>query len=215
MRERIFPFTGQIPEGKKKDFDSVLDYYGLTAFFFGEISNSYDVSKAEVIQPYNKEVEVTRTGKKVQLRKNDTSDDNFVYLRPSLDVSGDGAFWKVTVLDQVSYLFMGIINNLNPGKKISERDETSYGWRNDSYAFIKGKQVAQDGWTFFEDGECLYFHLTTTQLTMYSDKKNRTFVIDIESDNAPTYIHINMFGEGTELSIEPLCDDFSVFDITT
>ena len=62
-------------------------------------------------------------------------------------------------------------------------------------------------------GTGLYFYLTTTQLTMYSDKKNRTFVIDVEADDAPTYIHFNIYNGGTELSIEPLCDDdFSVFD---
>ena len=111
---------------------------------------------------------------------------------------------------------MGIVKNLNPPTPQSKSaDESSYGWNN-RYASIKGNDVKQDGWTGFEDDECLYFHLTTTQLKIYSDKKNRTFVIDHEDDNAPAYIHFRMCGKDTELSIEPLYDDdFSVFDITT
>lgn len=212
---RRIRFTGRIPDDKKEDFDSLLDYYGLTSFFFGK--KSYDVSEAEVIQPYNKDVKVTKTGKKIQLRKKDNcfSTDNFVYLRPSLDVSGDGAFWKVTVLHKRFFVYIGIIKNLDP-PDASEFDKTSYGWGSNCYAYIEGNGVKQDRWTDFEDDECLYFHLTTTQLTMYSDKKNRTFVIDVEDDDIPTYIHINMYGRDTDLSIEPLCDDdFSVFDITT
>ena len=39
--QRPILFAEKIPEGKKEKFDSLLNYYGLTSLFFGEVFTSY------------------------------------------------------------------------------------------------------------------------------------------------------------------------------
>merc|ERR1711884_557158 len=135
-------------------------------------------SNIEVIQPHGTLATATKSENKIQFCHGGESGHYFVACTPSLNGSGDGAFWKVTVNELThsgGWVFFGILRNLN-ASKFSFGDSTAYGWAGMNQAYIRGMyEIDNSGWTQFTQGECLYFRLTTTKLSMYSVQKNRKF----------------------------------------
>ena len=111
------------------------------------------------------------------------------------------------------WIFLGIIGNLKPHQR-SFLDSTSYGWAGHSQVYVEGssnRRRDKSGWTEFTEGECLYFHLDSNKLTMFSVQRNNRFVLDIDAttaiNDASYYIHFNCSYTGTKLTLEPLGSD--------
>jgi len=193
-----------IPEDKKEDFLSLLNYFGLTCFFFGV---PFDVSEAEVVQPHTTLVATSKTENKLHLTLSGNSTHHFLYIKKPLNLASGTASWKVTVdlLPGSGWIYMGVIQNLS-ALQTSYDDSTSYGWACDNQCYIKG-QDQSTGWTGFTQGECLYFHIKARKLTMHSVQKNLTFFINIENDTTPTYMHFNMHTSTSKVTVESLSND--------
>jgi hypothetical protein len=177
-----------------------------------------DIADIEVVQPHGSDVVVTKSEKKIQF----SYDDDFYYFvacsKPPLDSSGEGCFWKVTIdtyPDDTDWLFLGIIGNLN-AEDFSEADSTAYGWSNgvsngdsNGDVWANGSCRHRDSdFTGFSQGDCLYFHLKSNKLTMFSVKRNQKSVIDIMTTECNEfYIHFNFEAPGTKISLEPLNED--------
>jgi hypothetical protein len=196
----------------KEDFDDILRYFGLTEFFYpSPVFLPLDIGKIDVVQPNGSSVDVTKSKNKIQFtRVNGGIGFYFLACKPSLDTSsGEGSFWKVTidVLPNNHWFFLGIIGNLGASGS-SYEDSTSYGWSSRSRVWTGGSNRSREsGWTDFIEGECLYFHLKSNKLTMFSVQKNRKFVIDVATSVPAYYIHLNVHGVGSKVTLEPLGED--------
>ena len=151
---------------------------------------------------------VTKSENKIQFCRTSSGNGSciFVPCKSPLHSSGEGSFWKITVNFlpnfPISYLFLGIIGDIT-ASQCSVEDSTSYGWMDENQVCIGGTHRTGD-WTGFTQGECLYFHLKSNQLTMYSVQKNRKFSIDIAATECAYYIHFNTIISGTKWTLEPL-----------
>ncbi|OEU11674.1 hypothetical protein FRACYDRAFT_270652 [Fragilariopsis cylindrus CCMP1102] len=216
----------KVREEKKEDFISLLDYYGLSDFFYPPpVLLPLDIANIEVVHSNGSVVDVTKSVDKIQFTNASRERAHwFVACKPSLDVSEEGSFWKVTI-DVLPYnhrIYLGIIGNIG-ASNFSCSDSTSYGWGCSGQVYHGGLIRGRDaGWTGFTEGECLYFHLKSNKLTMFSVDKNREFVIDIATTAfggiATTaireyYIHFNFQTArtalifGAKISLEPLSDE--------
>jgi hypothetical protein len=207
----------KIKRGKKKDFDDLLRYFGLTDFFSSPSpQNTLDIAEIDVVQPHGSSIVVTKCEKKIQFSQ-DSPEGNayFVACKPSLNSSGEGCFWKVTIDtlpdNLVMLLGLGIIGNLNASRS-RNTDSTFYGWRS-RLVWTNGSAEGRDSdFTGFSQGECLYFHLKSNKLTMFSVEKNRKLVIDmVTTSDAYYYIYFNLYVVGTKISLEPLNEDEQKF----
>jgi len=222
------PTTAIIPEGKKEDFLSLLDYFELTSFFYPSSpppvvntlsvvaktsppvgkSSSLDISNIIVVQTKTTKghrVIVVKSENNIKFsRKGSECGHHFVACAPSLDCFGEGSFWKVTI-DSIpsNCFFLGIIGNLRTNKN-SYGNSTCYGWSSNSRV-RKGPSShhGKSGWTKFVRGECLYFHLKEKKLTMFSVQKKRVFTIDIAT-TFDAYIHFGFKGADRQWTFEPL-----------
>jgi len=203
----------KIPEGKEEAFEVLLNYFGLTDFFYPpSTSVSMDIANIDVVLPHSSDVTVTKSENKIQLSKDDRTRNayNFVACKPALDSSGEGSFWKVTV-DTLpnGWTFLGIIGTLDASNsKGIHEDPTCYGWASRSRVYQGGTVRNEDsGWTGFTQGECLHFHLTAKKITMFSVQKNQKFTIDVATTVDTYYIHFNIMYISTKLTLEPLNEE--------
>ena len=202
----------KVREEKKEDFISLLDYYGLSDFFYPPpVLLPLDIANIEVFQPYGSVVDVTKSVDKIQFTNASRERAYcFVACKPSLDVSEEGSFWKVTidVLPNNHWIYLGIIGNIGADKN-SCSDSTSYGWScNGCNGLVYHGGLILREFTGFTEGECLYFHLKSNKLTMFSVQKNKVFVIGIVTTAIREYyIHFNLHDVGTKISLEPLSDE--------
>jgi len=202
----------KIPEEKKENFATLLDYYGLTDFFSLPL---LDIDSIDVVQPHGSVVCVTKSENEIQFSKKNGADAEFQFLacKPPLNASGEGSFWKVTIdaYPTKSGLFLGIIGKLDATKH-SWNDQTSCGWGGGKY--IYGNYVGINGmdhdglggWSGeeFIEGECCYFHLKSNKLSMYCVQKNKTFTINFATTVDVYHIHFNIHNPGTKITLEPL-----------
>merc|ERR1719464_1905738 len=248
-----------IRKEKKQAFDSLLDYYGLTDYFYPfETTCNIDLDVSNVVHD-SSEVSVSKLShdkiqfcRKILLYKGGLG--SFVAYKERLyPCSGRGAFWKLMIdaLLDGTVVLLGIIgvknlddDDRNDNNVVSENNnnqklnlhyedfKTVYGWEGASLISVGGccKDSSDTGWTDFVQGECLYFHLKSNRLTMYSVQKNQKFTIDILENNATTttrssstraegdylqekeedayyYIHFDLFRNGTKITLEPLVDE--------
>ena len=211
----------KVREEKKEDFISLLDYYGLSDFFYPPpVLLPLDIANIEVFQPYGSVVDVTKSVDKIQFNKASRETGHwFVACKPSLDVSKEGSFWKVTidVLPNNHRISLGIIGNIG-ASNFSFSDSPIYGWGCNGVVYGGSDRSEDSGWTGFTEGECLYFHLKSNKLTMFSFDKNRKFVIGGIAATAirEYYIHFNFQTHqagrtahifGAKISLEPLSDE--------
>ena len=169
-----------------------------------------DIANIEVFQPYGSVVDVTKSVDKIQFNKASRETGHwFVACKPSLDVSKEGSFWKVTidVLPCNHRISLGIIGNIG-ASNFSFSDSPIYGWGCNGVVYGGSDRSEDSGWTGFTEGECLYFHLKSNKLTMFSVQKNKVFVIGIVTTAIREYyIHFNLHDVGTKISLEPLSDE--------
>jgi len=195
----------KVPEEKKEDFISLLGYYGLRDFFYPPLI-VLDINNIDVVQLHDFAIKVTKSENKIQFYKSEHDNGNcdIVTCKPQLVSSGAGSCWKVTINTLIEYgLFIGIIGNLD-ASKVSFKDPTFYGWDLYKTVFFGGKmKLENSGPSRFTQGECLYFHLISSKLTMFSVQKNRKFIIG-DIPTTAYYIHFNMFSFGDKLTLEPL-----------
>jgi len=179
--------TPKVREEKKEDFISLLDYYGLTDFFYPpSVFDPLDINNMEVVQP-DCCVDVTRSKNKIQcLYNRDYGGDYIVACKPTLDSSEEGSFWKVTIGELPANnqsLYLGIIGNLAASHDVFD-------------------------WSGFTQGDCLYFHLTSNKLTMFCVQENKKCTMNVAtSDDAAYYIHFKMQSVGTKWTLEPLSEE--------
>jgi len=201
----------KIPEAQKENFATLLDYYGLTDFFYPPTDYlPLDINNISVVQPHGRQINVTKSKNKIEFLKQSEGIENFYFIActPSLNYSDEGSFWKVTI-NEVPYiggLFLGIIRNLGP-YCVSHDDSTSYGWAGGSHIYHAGHDKnGQLGFNAgFTQGECLYFHLKTNKLTMFSVQKNVKYTMNIATKvNYSYYIHFNIRFSGTKITLESL-----------
>ena len=200
----------KIPDDKRDEFETILQYFGLTEFFYPpSIFLPLDINNIDVVQSGASNVTVTKTENKIQFVKSSNNGYyNFVACKPTLDSSGEGSFWKITI-DALPTLgpwyFVGIIGNL-AASRTSFTDATSYGWMGNSDVYQGGKvrQNGDSGWTGFTQGEYLYLHLKANKLTMFSVQKNKKFTMDVATTDSTYYIHFNTTYTGTTWTLEPL-----------
>jgi len=206
----------KIPEEKKENFATLLDYYGLTDFFY----LSLDIDSNDFVQPNGSFFSLTRSENKIQFSKKNSAERywHFLACKPPLNTSGKGSFWKVTIdvlslNDKCNGLFLGIIGNLRASND-SEEDPTSCGWGGGKgtygdFVYINGKcHDGHGGWNCknFIAGECCYFHLKSNKLSMYCVQKNKTFTIDVPTTTTVDayHIHFNIYHPDTKITFEPL-----------
>ncbi|OEU11365.1 hypothetical protein FRACYDRAFT_228067 [Fragilariopsis cylindrus CCMP1102] len=179
-----------IPDGKKKEFETLLHYFGLSDFFYpSPLLLPLDIANIEVVQPHGSVVDVTKGVNKIQFTNASRERAHyfdFVACKPSLDVSDEGSFWKVTIDvlpdDINNWIYLGIIGNLGANEQTNNQ------------VFHGGSNRSEDSsWTGFTEGECLYFHLKSDRLTMFT---NREY-----------YIHFDFFTFGAKISLEALSDE--------
>jgi hypothetical protein len=212
MKKREDPFCPidelKLPASKKENFDSILDHYGLTEFFYpNALFLPFSISKIDVVQPHGSLITVSKSDDKIQLTRVNEKSFQFVAFRPSLNPSEEGSFWKVTIdalPEGNKWLFLGIIGNLRASND-SHTDPTSYGQSSGCQVYHGGlKRKGESGWTTFTEGECLYFHLKSNKLTMFSVQKNRKFVNTVANPLREYYIHFNLYAVGTKITLETL-----------
>jgi hypothetical protein len=106
------------------------------------------------------------------------------------------------------WVYLGITGNLGASDK-SYVDSTSYGWAGPNQVWTGGSNRSENsGWIGFTEGECLYFHLKSNKLTMFSIHKNQKFVIGTATTAIREYyIHFNFYAVGTKISLELLGED--------
>ena len=163
-----------------------------------------DIAEIDVVQPHGTSVVVSKSETKIQFSKDAPVQDNyFVACKPSLNSSGEGSFWKVTIDTMPDHicLFLGIIGNLNASSE-SFGDSTAYGW--DTYSIWKNGICGNSHMIDFSQGECVHFHLKSNKLTMFCVKQNQKEVIDMVIISDAYYIHFSFYGVGTKISLEPL-----------
>jgi len=212
----------KVHEDKKENFALLLDYYGLTNFFYppSVYIPLLDIDNIEVVQPHGSEVNVKKSENKIQFLKTLLSNDfYFLACKPPLISSGEGSFWKVTI-DAFSQghggLCLGIIGKLDADNN-SYADSTSCGWTGGSSIYGDrcyingGSQTGFGGWSGdnFTEGECFYFHLKSKKLTMFSVQKNTKFTMDVATTVDTYYIHFNLYqsGKSIRITLEPLNEE--------
>lgn len=211
-----------ISEGKKKSYASLLTHFELFTFFYSKSISSIDISMADIVTSHST-VTVEKTRNQIEVTncfKPPSGNNSFqsVSCTSPLNLSGDGSSWKVTIHESSSRLrcFLGVIQQLNGHAHASSINQrTCNGWFDDYltrniYCVVGGKKnVYQTTRGFFSQGECLYFHMNTNKLTMYSTKQKKKSILDVECDDVattPTYIHFN-FTTGAKVTLESLSTD--------
>jgi len=144
----------KIPEGKEEAFEVLLNYFGLTDFFYPpSTSISLDITNINVVLPHGSGVDVTKNENMIQFLKNNRHKNwDVVTCKPTLDSSGEGSFWKVTI-DALpgAWIFLGIIGNPDASNiPTSHTDSTCYGWAGSSSVYHGGTERKGDsGWDNF------------------------------------------------------------------
>lgn len=154
-----------------------------------------DIDNIVVVKSDVSSIDVFKSESKIQFyRDSDTRyeyEHQHVICQPSLDSSGEGAFWKVTIdhMGDDGWIFCGIIGNLN-STNFSHIDSTSYGVT--PLGVCRGRSYKNDcDWNGFDQGDYIYFKFKSNKLTMYSVGKDKKFEMDIpRTGNA--YIHFNL-----------------------
>ena len=203
-----------VPPHKAKDFQRLLEYFGLVDYFNPPSSSTTMIfSAANFVQAEGRDwVTVTENvNNTVKLYKEISSDHYDVACTTELDPAGEGCFWKVNIDSLPSsseFFFLGITGNLNL-KYFTPGFATSFGWDDLKNVYRKGKYESEtDGWTGFVHGECLYFHFKSNKLSMHSVQKKKTFVLDgIETVTKKYYFLTNITHIGTVMTIGPLNDE--------
>jgi len=208
----------KVQEEKKEHFTSLLNYYGLTDFFYPPSDFvSLDINNIDVVQPHGSNVTVTKCKNKIKFSMNGTTGDYFVACKPTLDSSGEGSFWKVTIDAMPSpWFYLGIIGNLN-ASNVSYVDSTSYVWSSIGNVWVGGEtKFETSGLSGFTEGDCLYFHLLGNKLKMFSVQKNTKFTMDIATPVGAYYIHFSTHYSGTKWTLEPLsAEERIMFTLTS
>ena len=191
---------------KEESFISLLDYWGLTNFFFPSSVQvvPFDINNINVIQPHGFNVDVTKEENKIQFSKErEGGNSGFVACKLPLESSREGSFWKVTIDALPNYgVVLGIIGNLN-ASRASYEDSTSYGWASNGRVLVGGENdIESSRWNGFTEGDCQCFHLKSNKLTMFSLSKNRKFTVDIATTVESYYIHFIMNIIGTKLTLD-------------
>ena len=198
-----------VRDDKKDNFLSLLNYYGLTEFFYPSLQPSslvLDIANIVVVRSVSSSIDVFRSENKIQFS---SDSDEYKYehaiSQPPLDSSGEGAFWKVTIdhIESNGWVFCGIIGNLNP-TGFSHKDSTSYGVAPSGVCRggLSYNRIHDCDWKGFVHGDCIYFKFKSNKLTMYNVRKGIKLEMDIpRTGNA--YIHFNLALD-TEVTLEPL-----------
>ena len=191
---------------KKDNFLSLLNYYGLTEFFYPSLQPLvFDIANIAVMHPDVSSIDVVKSEDKIQFSQDsDAHEYEHVVCIPSLDSSGEGAFWKVTI-DQMDdgWLFLGIVGNLN-FEADATSDSTAYGMDSTDVWRGGGSDIDVD-WTGFGQGDCVYFKFKSNKLTVYNVRKDKKFEIcTCSTGNA--YILFDL-GCGTKVTLEPLDEE--------
>lgn len=197
----------QVPEGKKKEWNCMLRYFGLSSFFYpagiGFWGNCSDV---ELVQPGGLEVTKTRkTDQSLQLTFNGRG-HHFAACQPALDAATRPCWWKITIdtLPNNCWIYVGIIGNLNADSKTSYSDPTSYGYACSDQTYQGGRnRPGYSNWTAFVEGECLYFQFNDNKLDMYSVQKSQVYTFD-DIPDGEKYVHFNFYDSGTKVTLAPL-----------
>ena len=196
---------------KVKDFERLLEYFGLVDYFNHAPSSSTTMifPAANFVQYEGLDfVKVTQNNSNTVrlVKKEGTNGPYGVAHTIELDPSGEGCFWKVNIdsLPCNNHFFLGILGNLKL-QYFLPTDPTSIGWGGTSCVFRKGQsETGKDGWSGFAQGECLYFHFKSNELCMHSIQKNKTFFIGIDANAPKYYFHTNIVYSGTAMTIGPL-----------
>ena len=200
----------KIPEGKEQAFEVLLNYFGLTDFFFPpSVSYSLDINNIDVVKSNGSGIDVTKSENTIHFMKSrNDGHHEIVVCKPTLDSSGEGSFWKVTIDTLPSaYVFLGIIGNLDvSNSEISYSDPTCYGWTSNAYQGGTPK-TGESSHIAFTQGECLHFHLKANKITMFRVQKDQKLTIDVPTTEHAYYIHFNMYFKGTKLMLEPLDEE--------
>ena len=146
-----------------------------------------------------------------------TTPSKFIAVQLPLDYCSmeEGFFWKLRLGDLVgikSY-FVGIIGDVVPDDPaFSYNHKTSYGWNSrniwnnrnigqnteECCVFKEGMRQygprEENDWNGLIWNECLYFQLKLNKLSMFSEHRKKTFVIDgiNMANNTKYYIHCNI-----------------------
>ena len=196
---------------KTDDFERLLQYFGLVDFFKGSPSTMI-FSKSNFVQFKGRDsVTVTEEqNNTIKLVYNlATNGHHAVACTTELHPSGEGCFWKVTIgtIPNV-YIRLGINGNFDLKNSYPSDIHTKefFGWGTHNLVYTKGKTHPNlDGWTGLVDGECLYFHFKSNNLSLYSVQKKKTFVIDgIDTNTKKFFFHFYMYDKGTAISFAPL-----------
>ena len=95
----------------------------------GKFQSTLDIAEIDVVQPQGSSVVVTKSEKKIQFSYDVSIGTRFFFVacKPSLNSSGEGSFWKVTIdtLPRNNRLFLGINGNLNVSSKNTGWEEKS------------------------------------------------------------------------------------------
>ena len=200
----------EIPKGKEQAFRVLLNYFGLTDFFYPPVVVlPLDITNIDEVQSHGSAIKVTKRKNKIQFSKSTHNGYvDFVACKPTLDFSGEGSFWKVTIgASPIGWMYLGIIGNLDTSDD-SHEDATSYGWASSSSSYHGGtNKIGDGGWYGFNQSDCLYFHLKSNKLTTFHVQKNKKFTIDVATTVGAYYIHFNMHFSNTMLTLEPLDEE--------
>jgi hypothetical protein len=201
--------TPKVHVDKKEDFDYLLRYFGLTEYLYPppQHHHALDIAKINVVQPHGLFTVVTKSEKKIQFSHNRPTNHS-VECKPSLNSSGGGSFWKVTVDAIPGRVCLGIIGNLDATRrKRSFTDSSFNGWLSFGKVYKNGLPHG-DTHSTFTVGECFYFHLKEEKLTMFRVKTKQKIVVDDVVSSNTYYIHFRFWGPGSnKISLEPLNED--------
>ena len=196
-----------VPPHKAKDFERLLEYFGLVDYFNPPIM--FSAANFIVQHGGNNFVAVTDNDNNTVklLFKQKTGCHYGVACSTELDPAGEGCFWKVTIdsLSSSHGCFLGIVGNLNV-KYYVPSEATSFGWNGKARVSTKAIH-GKDWFAGFEKGECLYFHFKSNKLRMHSIQKNKTFVFskdDFDTNATKYYFHILYAYKGTAMTIGSL-----------
>ena len=212
-------FNEKVPENKKKQFNEILKFLGLKSFLYPfNFMNEDMLAELVGVHPnyecYHRKNDNTLDFYRPQYC---TDRSTFIACQLPLDYYSmeEGFFWKLTVgvNSQFKSSFIGIIGDVVPDDPaFSYKHKTSYGWNSrniwnnrnigqnteECCVFREGMRQygprEENDWIGLISNECLYFQLKLNKLSMFSEHRKKTFVIDgiNMANNIKYYIHCNI-----------------------
>ena len=154
----------------------------------------------------------------------------FIAVQLPLDYCSmeEGFFWKLRLGDVagIKSYFVGIIGDVVPDDPaFSYNHKTSYGWNSrnighnteEGCVFKEGMRQygprEENDWIGLISNECLYFQLKLNKLSMFSEHRKKTFVIDgiNMANNIKYYIHCNILTYSSDqdslFTLNVLCEE--------